>query len=88
MTLFALSINGIASVIPKDVMFSLFVDDLSLSFAASRMAVAERKMQLTIDKIIEWAARRGFKFSTSKTVVVHFCNLRGVHPDPDLYMYG
>ena len=68
-------------------MFSLFVDDLSLSFAASRMAVAERKMQLTIDKIIEWAARRGFKFSTSKTVVVHFCNLRGVYLDPDLYMY-
>ena len=52
-TLFALSINGIASVIPKDVMFSLFVDDLSLSFVASKMAIAERKMQLTINKVIE-----------------------------------
>ena len=87
-TLFALSINGIASVIPKDVLFTLFVDDLSLSFASSRMAVAERKMQLVINKIVEWAERRGFKFSASKTVAVHFCHIRGVHPDPDLYIHG
>ena len=87
-TLFALAIHGIASVIPKDVMFSLFVDDLSLSFVASRMTVAERKLQLTIDRITEWAERRGFRFSASKTVVVHFCKIRGVHPDPDLCMYG
>ena len=78
MTLFALSINSIASVIPKDVLFTLFVDDLSLSFASSRMAVAERKMQLVINKIVEWAERRGFKFSASKTVAVHFCHIIGV----------
>ena len=41
-TLFALAINGITSVIPPDVLSTLFVDDLSLSFSASRMAVAER----------------------------------------------
>ena len=89
-TLFALAINGIASVIPKDVLFSLFVDDLSLSFVASRMTVAERKLQLTtpIGRITEWAERRGFRSSASKTVVVHFCKIRGVHPDPDFYVYG
>ena len=83
-TLFSLSINGIASVIPKDILFTLFVDDLSLSFAATRMSVAERKMQLAINRIVEWAERRGFKFSVSKTVAVHFCRIKGVHPDPDL----
>ena len=87
-TLFALSINGIASVIPPEILFTLFVDDLSLSFAASRMSVAERKLQLTIDKVVRWAAERGFKFSPSKTVVMHFCRIRGIHPDPDLYIYG
>ena len=71
-TLFALAINGIASVIPHDVMFTLFVDDLSLSFAAAKMSVAERKLQLTIDKVVEWAAERGFRFSSSKTVVMNF----------------
>ena len=53
-TLLALAINGVASVIPKDVLYTLFVDDLSISFAASRMITAERKIQLTIDRIVKW----------------------------------
>lgn len=87
-TLFALAINGISEVIPPGILYTLFVDDLSISFAATRMAVAERKLQLTIDKILNWADKVGFKFSFSKTKVVHFCRIRGLHPDPDLYMYG
>ena len=51
-TLFALAINGISSVIPVDVLFTLFVDDLSLSITASRMSVTERKLQLCIDKVV------------------------------------
>ena len=87
-TLFALAINGITSVLPSDVLATLFVDDLSLSFSASRMAVAERKIQLCINQISKWADMRGFRFSTSKTVVMHFCHIKGIHPDPDLYLYG
>ena len=88
MTLFALAINGISSVIPADVLFTLFVDDLSLSVTASRMSVAECKLQLSIDKVFKWAAEHGFKFSTSKMVAVHFCRIRRVHPDPDLFLSG
>ena len=87
-TLFALAINGITSVLPPGVLYTLFVDDLSISFAASRMAAAERKLQLSIDSIVNWAERNGFKFSTSKTVAMHFCRIRGIHPDPDLYLNG
>ena len=61
---------------------------LRISFAVSRMAVAERKLQLSIDRISKWAEKQGFRFSTSKTVTVHFCRIRGVHPDPDLYLNG
>ena len=68
-------------------MFTHFVDDLSLSFAAAKMAVAERQLQLTIDKVVKWASEWGFRFS-SKTVVMHFCQIRGVHPDPDLFLSG
>ena len=85
-TLFALAINGISKVIPPEIMHSLFVDDLSISFAASRMAVAERKLQLALDQIVSWAERHGFKFSDSKTVVMHFCRIRRVHPDPDIFL--
>ena len=87
-TLFALAINSITEVIPSDILYTLFVDDLSISFSAARMAVAERKLQLTIDKILDWANKVDFKFSFSKTKVVHFCRIRGLHPDPDLYMNG
>ena len=87
-TLFALAINGISKVIPSDIRSTLFVDDLSISFAASRMAVAERRLQLCIDGIVNWAERNGFKFSPGKTVAMHFCRIRGIHPDPDLYIHG
>ena len=87
-TLFALAINSISSHIPHDVLHTLFVDDLSISFAGSRMPVIERKLQLTINNIIKWADMHGFKFSSSKTVVVHFCRIRGLHPDPDLSIKG
>ena len=87
-TLFALAINGIAQVIPSDILATLFVDDFSVSFSASRMAVAERKLQLTINKVVEWAERNGFKFSSSKTVAMHFCRIRRFHPDPDLFLKG
>ena len=87
-TLFALAINSVTKFIPPEILFTLFVDDLSMSFRASRMVVAERRLQLTIDKVVQWAEMRGFKFSITKTVVVHFCRIRGVHPDPDLYIHG
>jgi hypothetical protein len=30
----------------------------------------------------------GFKFSSSKTLGMHFCNKRGLHPDPELKLYN
>ena len=75
-------------MIPADVLFTLFVKDLSLQVAASRMLVAERKLQLSIDKVVKWAAEHGFKFSTFKMVAIHFCRIRRVHPDPDLLLSG
>ena len=48
------------------------------------MCSAERKLQLTLNNLQKWANDNGFKFSESKTVVVHFCNQRKLHPDPYL----
>lgn len=86
--LFAVAINGIVDVLPEGIVSTLYVDDLSISFAASRMSVAERRLQLAIDKVCEWTTNRGFRFSPTKTVAVHFCRTRGIHPDPDLHLYG
>ena len=48
----------------------------------------ERQLQLCLKKIEKWAFENGFKFSTSKTVGMHFCNKRKMHPDPELSLYG
>ena len=47
-TLFAVAINSVISVLPKGVRGSLYVDDLSVSVTASRMTMAERKLQLAL----------------------------------------
>lgn len=85
-TLFAVAINGVIDVLPDGVRSSLYVDDLSISFSATRMILIERKLQLAINKISSWADKNGFRFSALKTAAIHFCRLRGVHPDPDLYL--
>ena len=85
-TLFALAIDDVTEVIPPGILTTLFVDDLSLSFSASTMALAERRIQLRINNVVKWADTNGFKFSYSKTVVVHFCKIRKFHLDPDLYL--
>lgn len=85
-TLFAVAINGVIGVLPDGVHSSLYVDDLCISFSAARMSLIERKLQLAINRVSTWADRRGFRFSASKTVAMHFCRKRGVHPDPDLYL--
>ena len=87
-TLFAIAINSVIAVLPDGVRGSLYVDDLSISVMASRMTLAERKLQLAINRVTQWADARGFRFSPAKTVAMHFCRIRGVHPDPDLYLYG
>jgi len=48
------------------------------------MPTIERKLQLTLHELEKWCDRNGFKFSTTKTVGVHFCNRRALHPDPVL----
>ena len=52
------------------------------------MRTIERHLQQCINRIEDWALHNGFKFSKSKTQCVHFCQLRKVHDDPELYLYG
>ena len=41
-----------------------------------------------LNKLQEWADTNGFKFSTAKTVSLHFCRLCKLHPDPQLSLSG
>ena len=45
-----------------------------------------RQLQNNINKLQKWAVENGFTFSFTKTVCVHFCQRRGLHPDPELFI--
>ena len=67
---------------------SLYVDDFCMCYRSTSMRTIERHLQQCINRIEDWALKNGFKFSRSKTQCVHFCQLRKIHHDPELYLYG
>ena len=46
------------------------------------------KLQRCLNNIEDWATKNGFKFSKTKTQCVHFCQIRQLHLDPHLTIYG
>jgi len=62
------------------------VDDFVICFQSKYIHIAERKLQLVLNKLTKWADYNGFKFSKDKTCVVHFCHQRKLHPEPSLFL--
>ena len=83
-TLFNVKINNITKCLQSNVDSSLYVDDFLIVYRSKRMSEIERKLQLTINKLQNWTFENGFKISTNKTVCMHFCQKRKLHPDPEL----
>ena len=71
-TLFALKINEIPSVISYDIFASLFVDDILIAGAHEKHDLLEGKLQITVNAIIKWAGNNGFRFSVKKTKLMQF----------------
>ena len=80
-TLFSLKINSVVSC-------SLYVDDLAIYYSSSHMPSIERKLQQSLNRLGRWCDENGFKFSPTKTMHVHFWQLRKQHLDPQLYLNG
>ena len=87
-TLFILKLNNIVKQVPKDLKCRLYVDDFLICFSGARMYTIERQLQLCIDNVNQWAIKNGFKFSPTKTVCMHFCRKRKIHPEPRLFLGG
>ena len=85
-TLFSVKINSIVKAICPGVDCSLDVDDFVICFRSRNMNIIERQLQQCLNKLQTWSVENGFKFSKSKTKCMHLCNLRGVQPDPELYL--
>ena len=87
-TLFSVKINSIVDSLTPNTECSLFVDDYSIGYSAKNMFTIERQLQQSLNSLSSWADRNGFKFSTTKTVCLHFCQKRKHHLDPQLTLRG
>ena len=70
--LFSIKINNIVNAVLKGTDCSLFVHDFALCVSGTTLNRVERAMQLCVNTVQEWVSENGFKFSTSKTVSIHF----------------
>ncbi|KAG8183377.1 hypothetical protein JTE90_008279 [Oedothorax gibbosus] len=52
------------------------------------MSTIERQLQIAIRKITDWTNSNGFVISNQKTICMHFCRKRGLHPDPEITLNG
>ena len=87
-TLFSIKINSIVKRLPFGMQCSLYVDDFVISYSSPYLNTAERQVQQCLNSLQQWSNENGFKFSKTKTVCVHFCRQRRLHPDPTLYLDG
>ena len=69
--LFSIKINIVQAVV-KGTDCSLFVDDFALCVSGKTLNRVKRAMQLCVNSVQKWVTENGFKFSTSKTVCIHF----------------
>ena len=74
---FKLKINELVAKLSNDNRFqiSLYMDDLQISYRHPDWKVVQRKLQDSINIVEKFAQKNGFKFSTSKTSMLHFTKL-------------
>jgi hypothetical protein len=83
-TLFSIKINDIVKCVQPGVECSLYVDDFLISHSAKNIHTAERQLQQCLNKLQNWCDENGFRFSSTKTVCLHFTRKRGLHLPPAL----
>ena len=84
--LFSLKINSIVKSVSKSLKASLFVDDCATCIREKFLPHAQRLMQPCVNSVLDWVSKNGFKFSTSKTICMHFCNQRKHFAKPSILL--
>ena len=87
-TLFLMAINQILSDLPNHVAGLLYVDDLVVYTSSTYLPATERRLQNAINKLEKWTGIHGFRFSTRKTVMVHFHRKRSLRREPSVMLYN
>ena len=83
-TLFALEINSVADLIEQQsrLMSSLYVGDLQIGYRHSDLNITKVELQQCLNRLHEWTKKNGFKFSITKTKIMHFTIVPCLHNRP------
>ena len=81
-TLFAIAVNSIVSIVRTLVSASLFVENFAIYCSSSKISVTERQLQFVLNKLFLWSTALGFTFSALKPCCMHFCWKYSIHCDP------
>ena len=71
-TLFVIAMNTVVDYINNELTYSIYVDDLRISYLASTLKCAQRILNLQLKNLKIWMDRTGFNFSELKTKAVIF----------------
>ena len=84
-TFFTLKINKIVAKLPIDKIYQLYfyMYDLQISYRHQDLKVVERKLKDSTKIVKKFTQKNGFKFSTSKTSMLHITKL-SIPPPIDL----
>ena len=86
---FSLVMNTVVECLPAGTWNSIYADDLAICLSGSKMTTVERRTQLVINHVNEWAESLGFTISQTKTVCLPFHKYkRPPPPDPQLTLKG
>lgn len=81
-TLFLVGVNDIMKQTQTPVTAAIYADDLVLMCRGKNPRSTTQILQKSIDQLHQWMLKTGFKFSASKTKVIHFCrNFSGPKPN-------
>lgn len=72
-TMFMIAMNNVNEYIPRNINYSIYVDDLTIYSSGSTTGLIERRLQLGKSRLQEWCRKTGFSFSIDKTCSLHIC---------------
>lgn len=87
-SLFIVKMNSLKNILPRSLFYSVYVDDVQISFKSCNMAICERQIQLGVNRLSGWANENGFKFNCEKSSCVVFSKLRGMREEPCVTLEG
>jgi len=74
--LFLVAIDQTTRCVPAPINTVGFADDWTLYFRHQDVEFIQEKMQSALNNLSQWSIENGFRFSTEKTVLMHFHRLR------------